>query len=65
MPDLVQRIAFDYAAKFLFLKLEHYHSINEHVEYFHKKEHAGDSLAATRMHCQCYKQSVWVTQRMV
>ncbi|KAH7731108.1 CBN-ACR-21 protein [Aphelenchoides avenae] len=48
VPEFVQRLAFDYAAKFLFLKIEHYHSINEHVEYFHKKEHAGDSLAATR-----------------
>jgi hypothetical protein len=39
VPILVQRIAFGYIAKALFMNTGYYHSINEHVEYFYTKEH--------------------------
>uniref|UniRef100_A0A7E4VUT2 Neur_chan_LBD domain-containing protein n=1 Tax=Panagrellus redivivus TaxID=6233 RepID=A0A7E4VUT2_PANRE len=39
VPLYVQKIAFQYVAKLLFLKLDEYHSINHHIQYFFNKEH--------------------------
>uniref|UniRef100_A0A914ZCD4 Uncharacterized protein n=1 Tax=Panagrolaimus superbus TaxID=310955 RepID=A0A914ZCD4_9BILA len=39
VPEIVQIIAFKYVAKFLCMKIETYHSLNDHVHYFYHKEH--------------------------
>ncbi|KAI1706895.1 neurotransmitter-gated ion-channel ligand binding domain-containing protein [Ditylenchus destructor] len=36
LPQLVQNLVFNYLSKMLFLKVEPYHSINDHVEYFYR-----------------------------
>lgn len=50
VPILVQRIAFGYIAKFLFMNTGYYHSINEHVEYFYTKEHGRKDSLEERRH---------------
>uniref|UniRef100_A0A914QNY0 Uncharacterized protein n=1 Tax=Panagrolaimus davidi TaxID=227884 RepID=A0A914QNY0_9BILA len=39
VPEIVQMIAFKYVAKFLCMKIQTYHSLNDHVHYFYHKEH--------------------------
>uniref|UniRef100_A0A915EFW4 Neurotransmitter-gated ion-channel transmembrane domain-containing protein n=1 Tax=Ditylenchus dipsaci TaxID=166011 RepID=A0A915EFW4_9BILA len=48
VPELVQRLAFDYAARLMFIKIEQYHSINDHVEYFysHSSTNVSRSMSA-------------------
>jgi hypothetical protein len=50
VPVLVQKIAFGYIAKILFMNTGYYHSINEHVEYFYAKEHGRRDSKEDRNH---------------
>jgi hypothetical protein len=50
VPILVQKIAFGYIAKVLFMNTGYYHSINEHVEYFYNKEHGRKDSLEERAH---------------
>jgi len=40
VPPLVQKLAFKYLARFLLLEIEQFHSINDHVEYFHPRKNS-------------------------
>ncbi|GMR41039.1 hypothetical protein PMAYCL1PPCAC_11234, partial [Pristionchus mayeri] len=44
VPPKLQVFAFKYLARFLFLKLPPYHSINSHVKHVYEKEHSKDSI---------------------
>lgn len=48
VPPLVQKIAFKYVARFVLLKIEQFHSINDHVEYFHPKNSTAYSNSLVR-----------------
>lgn len=50
VPIIVQRIAFGYIAKVLFMDTGYYHSINEHVEYFYTKEHGRQDSVDDQRH---------------
>lgn len=42
VPALVQKLVLGYGARLLLMRLDYYHSINEHVEYFYAKEFGKD-----------------------
>ncbi|CAD5217217.1 unnamed protein product [Bursaphelenchus okinawaensis] len=42
VPAVVQKIVMGFMARILLMRIDYYHSINEHVEYFYSKEHGKD-----------------------
>jgi hypothetical protein len=58
VPLIVQRIAFGWIAKCLFMHTGYYHSINEHVDFFYKKEHGTKDDTEERIH------KAWIHKRL-
>ncbi|KAI6215851.1 Ligand-gated ion channel 4 [Aphelenchoides besseyi] len=58
VPMIIQKVAFGYLARFLFVRTGYYHSINEHVEYMYMKDHSGQDDREDRFH------SLWLNSKM-